>query len=70
MINFFNKAIKYCVLHEKEKKVDKLEPIIDLIRKFLLRKQTMVLKLFQDEYINLLNSLGLFIFIFEVKKKV
>jgi hypothetical protein len=58
MINFFNKTIKYCILHEKDKKIDKLELILDIIRKFLLRKQANVLKLFQDEFINLLNSLG------------
>ena len=58
MINFFNKILKYCVLNEKEKKIDKLELIFDIIRKFLLRKQPNILQLFQDEFINLLNALG------------
>jgi hypothetical protein len=60
MTVFFNKTLKYCIANEKEKEIDKLELIFDIIRKFLLRKQPNILKAFHDEYINLLNALGMF----------
>ena len=58
MVNFFSKTLKYCIQHEKDKRVDKLELIFDILRRFLVRKQPNILKLFDNEFINLLNALG------------
>ena len=39
MVNFFSKKLKYCIQHEKDKRVDKLELIFDILRRFLVKKQ-------------------------------
>ncbi len=59
-VSFFKKIFAYCISYEKERK-NKLEPLIDWIRKLLIKKeksQVVILNLLEDEYINMLNALG------------
>ena len=56
---FYKKLLKYLVAYEKEKK-DKLEAIIDWLRKIIVSKEKthkFVLTLLETEYISILNSI-------------
>lgn len=58
-VAFFKKIFTYCIAYEKENK-EKLEALIDWIRKLIIRKeklQTGILSILENEYINMLNNL-------------
>lgn len=58
-LNFFKKLFAFCILYAKNKR-DKLETMIDWIRKLIVKKenrQKSILTLLENEYINMLNAL-------------
>ncbi len=59
-ISFYKKSLKYLVLFAKEKR-EKLETIVDWVRKLIIRKekqQPPVLSLLEEEYMNIINTIG------------
>ena len=63
-LGFYKKLFKYCITYEKEKK-ERLEYLIDWFRKIIIRRgksQKILLNLLENEFINMINALGLFAF--------
>jgi hypothetical protein len=58
-LQFFKKLLKYLIAYEKEKK-EKLEILVDWLRKLIINKgkDSSVLSILENEYVNILNSIG------------